>query len=144
MLKINKKVFKWLLVALIMAIIFAFSAQTREESAGTSGEIVEMICRVIGECYEDIVTFAVRKLAHFLNFLALGLSVFFAFGEHTTKIKSRACYSILFCLAYAMSDEFHQLFVPGRGAMVIDVIIDFFGSAVGIVSCFLILKFKKR
>ena len=38
----------------------------------------------------------------------------------------------MFCSLYAISDEVHQLFVPGRGAQVKDVFIDIAGAAVGI------------
>ncbi|MEQ8199438.1 MAG: VanZ family protein [Clostridiaceae bacterium] len=37
------------------------------------------------------------------------------------------------CLFYAATDEFHQLFVPGRSAMFTDVVIDFSGAAMGTV-----------
>jgi VanZ family protein len=38
----------------------------------------------------------------------------------------------VFCVLYAVSDEVHQLFVPGRGAQVTDVLIDNAGAFVGI------------
>jgi VanZ family protein len=40
-------------------------------------------------------------------------------------------FSILFCLLYASSDEIHQIFVPGRGCLFTDVMIDFSGSIIG-------------
>ncbi|MCX6750466.1 MAG: VanZ family protein [Candidatus Pacearchaeota archaeon] len=43
---------------------------------------------------------------------------------------------LLISLAYAISDEFHQLFVAGRFATVKDVLIDFAGS----VSSLLVVK----
>ncbi|MFQ5419851.1 MAG: VanZ family protein [Anaerolineae bacterium] len=44
-------------------------------------------------------------------------------------------WAFLFTLAYAISDEFHQSFVPGRHGMAIDVIIDGLGglAAMGVV-----------
>jgi VanZ family protein len=38
----------------------------------------------------------------------------------------------VFCILYAISDEVHQLFVLGRGAQVVDVLIDSLGAFVGI------------
>lgn len=41
--------------------------------------------------------------------------------------------ALLICVLYAISDEIHQHFVPGRGAQVKDVLIDSAGASVGIV-----------
>jgi len=35
-------------------------------------------------------------------------------------------------LLYAISDEFHQIFVPGRTAVIKDVVIDFVGSFISV------------
>lgn len=40
------------------------------------------------------------------------------------------------CILYAISDEFHQLFVPGRGGQIRDVLIDSTGAIVGVAICF--------
>ncbi|QCX34380.1 VanZ family protein [Caloramator sp. E03] len=40
---------------------------------------------------------------------------------------------ILICVLYAISDEFHQVFVPGRGPNIRDVFIDSTGTLVGIL-----------
>jgi VanZ family protein len=48
------------------------------------------------------------------------------------------------CVLCAMLDEFHQLFVPGRGAQVKDVIIDTVGAIVGIGVCGIWGKLIKR
>ena len=36
------------------------------------------------------------------------------------------------CLFYAVTDEYHQMFIPGRGSSVSDVLIDFGGALVGL------------
>jgi len=36
------------------------------------------------------------------------------------------------CVLFAISDEVHQLFVPGRGGQVSDVLIDSAGASVGL------------
>ena len=45
-------------------------------------------------------------------------------------------YPTMLSLGYAASDEFHQLFVPGRGGSIRDVAID----AIGIFGFYLVLK----
>lgn len=46
--------------------------------------------------------------------------------------------------AYAATDEFHQLFVPGRSGQLKDVLIDTAGGALGLVLLALILYLKRR
>jgi len=41
--------------------------------------------------------------------------------------------AFLVAVAYAVSDEFHQAFVPGRGSAVSDVVIDSAGAALGLL-----------
>jgi VanZ family protein len=41
-------------------------------------------------------------------------------------------FTLVFIFVYALSDEFHQLFVPSRTASLGDVMIDVFGGICGI------------
>lgn len=41
-------------------------------------------------------------------------------------------FALLICVLYAISDEVHQKFIPGRSGEVRDVIIDTAGASVGI------------
>ncbi|MCR4942911.1 MAG: VanZ family protein [Clostridium sp.] len=74
-----------------------------------------------------------RKIGHALEFLVLAVllcNVFFTFGFQG----SRAIIYILFIvLFYAVTDEFHQIYVVGRGSSVRDVLIDFFGGILGLI-----------
>jgi VanZ family protein len=45
--------------------------------------------------------------------------------------------------AYAASDEFHQVFVPGRTALVTDVLIDTSGGLIGLTLLYLARKIFK-
>jgi VanZ family protein len=67
----------------------------------------------------------VRKIAHFTEFLILGTLVFFTLRLYNI---SSIFIMILFCVAYATFDEFHQLFVQERSGNIIDIIIDSLGS----------------
>lgn len=46
----------------------------------------------------------------------------------------RAALAVLIAAGFAASDEFHQSFVPSRGASVADVLIDTAGAATGLLS----------
>ncbi len=49
-------------------------------------------------------------------------------------------FALLVCVLYAISDEVHQMFVPGRGPGIKDVLIDSVGATVGIGMYMLIIK----
>ncbi len=65
-----------------------------------------------------------------LGYGLLALAMLRGVGE-----QRRAGYRLVWGLVflYAISDEFHQRFVPGRGASVLDVLIDVFGAAVALL-----------
>jgi VanZ family protein len=70
-----------------------------------------------------------RKSGHLLEYGLLALAL-----KHSLRLKSwKGIVVILsFILLFAMSDEFHQSFVPGRSARLIDVGIDMLGAVVGL------------
>jgi VanZ family protein len=117
----NKK-FAWTCVFLWMVVIFAFSAQAH------SGEIT---AEYLGDY-----NFSVRKCAHmceyaFLFFLARRALLLTPPRLYGTS----GLWPLALCFFYAMTDEFHQLFVPGRSAQFNDVLIDTTGATI----CWLII-----
>jgi VanZ family protein len=74
----------------------------------------------------------VRKYAHFTEYLILDILVLNALTVSGVRGFKGFIFSLVFCILYAISDEVHQLFVPGRGAQVTDVLIDSAGAFVGI------------
>lgn len=146
------KVLSCIMVVAVMALIFFFSSENADNSTETSMDvtekIVEIATTVIGnsepKLNTDKVQVIVRKTAHFS--LYFWLSLFSAnacaiiFGKH----KKRAFYVLAFCLCYAISDEFHQYFVPGRTAKVFDVGIDFIGSLIGYIAFGAVCSLWKR
>jgi VanZ family protein len=83
-----------------------------------------------------------KKVLHFCIFGVLAYSYFRALeGARFFVGRWRAAILASFILAtlYAISDEYHQLFTPGRHASPYDVLIDSAGSAV-----FLAVLYVKR
>src|SRR5690625_5606766 len=74
----------------------------------------------------------VRKFAHFFAYFLLGVFILHAFLIDRSITFRTDLFVYLFTILYAISDEVHQLFIPGRSGEVRDVIIDSFGSATGI------------
>lgn len=79
-----------------------------------------------------------RKSAHFIAYLILGFLVSHAMKNEasTATAWKRSGTTLLLCVVYAISDEFHQVFVPGRGPLLKDVLIDGSGAALGILLYF--------
>lgn len=90
----------------------------------------------------------VRKSAHAFEFLVLAMLILWAMTCHDIKGIKAIFFTLLIVLFYAITDEFHQLFVAGRGASLKDVKIDFIGGVIGSIFYSLIslrpnLKSKK-
>lgn len=86
----------------------------------------------------------VRKTAHFFMFCGLGFLAVCTLRSYYGKPHIRVYASAwLFCVFCAVCDEFHQLFVPGRGAQLSDVCLDSAGALVGVLLAFLLLLLRK-
>ena len=134
----TSKALSWTIVLLWMALIFGFSHQPATVSSGMSSGITETILNAISQISSeasidtDALHTFVRKNAHFLVYLILGVLVFRALRKSSIRRYRGALAALGICLLYAMSDEFHQLFIPGRSGELRDVLIDSTGAFVGI------------
>lgn len=145
-----------LATVLWMGVIFLFSAEPSEKSTGTSDSVIEGILSATVQEYDDLdraeqkeligsYSLLTRKLAHFTAYLVLGVLLsltLISFG-----IKDKRCFitGLLLCALYAVSDEVHQYFVPGRACRLLDVLIDSSGSAAGAGAVYLIrMLFLRR
>lgn len=134
----KRKIIPWLLVILWMALIFYLSHQPANKSNGLSKGATEIIVVAVEKIAPKLdinkgsFNNILRKNAHFFAYLVLGALV--ANGLRSIGVIGyRAIvFALLICVLYAISDEVHQLFVPGRGGQVKDVIIDSAGAIVGI------------
>ncbi|WP_051910462.1 VanZ family protein [Carnobacterium pleistocenium] len=83
----------------------------------------------------------IRKNAHFFIYLILGGLVKYALTSTGIKGVKAIGIGLLICIVYAISDEAHQLLVPGRGGQLSDVVIDSWGAGLGISLHILAVKF---
>ena len=76
------------------------------------------------------------KLAHAIQYFGLGVVVFRAVagGLGAQVTAARAMATMIIAVAYAVSDEVHQLFVPNRTADAGDVFADATGASVALVA----------
>ena len=137
------KVVKICFLVLWMALIFSFSNQKDVDSSKISDSFIDRTVVKIYKIFNENITkekeneiiekytYPIRKFAHYTLYFILGILSFLVVKDYSIN-KKLIIYSLLICFLYACSDEFHQLFIIGRIARVLDVMIDTFGSLCGI------------
>ena len=126
----------WILVVICMGIIFALSAQVATESAELSGSFIRAIFQLIGIEPEQE---GIRTGAHCLEFMGLALLMFNAIYA-TWEKKITPLIAFAGTVVYAVTDEIHQIFVPGRAFQLSDILVDSTGALIGVIASFVILK----
>ena len=136
------KIFVTIITITWMCIIFAFSNQKANKSKDYSNSLVKSTIVNIYKIFNNNPTeeeinniidtwdYPVRKMAHFTEYLILGILIFCTLRLYNVK---NIYIMILLCYLYAVSDEVHQLFVVGRSCKIIDIMIDTLGSTIGIL-----------
>ena len=152
----KKTIFAVLLV-IWMGFIFSMSCENAEESSNTSGQTIKVLLSAVPEFEKqpeevkvniiEKLQFIVRKSAHFIGYMILGILASGLILQYE-NINKKYPLAFLICVIYAISDEIHQLFVPGRAGQVRDVLIDSAGSLLGIIIVMafekLLIKFNKK
>ena len=141
----QKRILLAILILLWMAVIFFFSNQDSNSSSNTSFGIVKIIISIIHPYFDELsaasqsallktASLFVRKAAHFSEFFILGLlSTLYLNTFERLKNFSKVILAFLFCALYALSDELHQYFIPGRACRIFDVLIDSCGAFAAII-----------
>lgn len=144
----NRKLFQILYIVYLIAIvlfIFSNSLPSMEESAETSGRLLNTVNTVLDsvglpKMESDTL---IRKTAHFVEFFVLGASLF-GYTILTDKVRYNCSIYCAFasCLI-AMADETIQYFSE-RGSLLTDVWLDLFGAVVAITLFHLIYSKRKK
>ena len=123
----------WLLLVVVLtAVIFVNSSLPATESGKLSGfvaQFVVQLSQLLDIELKGDVEHTIRKLAHFLEFACLGLLWCKTFASFRVSNRTSTGYILLLCLLTAVTDEYIQLFSLGREGKVMDVLLDFSGSA---------------
>jgi len=145
--KIFVTVFSGTLLVLLYMLIFSFSAQDAEESGSLSRMIsekcVEFINNLSGRHWSEAVmkSFAeyfehpIRKLAHFSEYACMGVLLYVLWRQWMNRGKMLYFLIVIWVFVSAATDEFHQLFVPGRYGSFADVLLDTAGGTFGLCVC---------
>lgn len=153
----KRKNLTWLPALIIMIIIFLFSARPAGNSNESSKTIANIVLNLMENVHDDPlphkdrdreldrINHIVRKMAHFIEYAVLASAIEFHYLIRKRKGAQLILLSISLTVLYAVSDELHQLFVPGRSGELKDVMIDFAGAVTGtLLFYFLIRLYRYR
>ncbi len=158
-IKVIDRVISTALLVAVLTVIFILSAQNSHESDGVSGGFIKTLASVfkpdfgtlteaqqlkIVEAWQSVV----RTLGHFSEYGALGFFAANAARSYGLKGLWGILAPFAFSVVYALSDEIHQIFVPGRTCELKDLLVDSLGSLLGVLLfslvMWIILKEKRK
>lgn len=145
-----KKIITIILIIAWMTLVFYFSNQIADDSSKLSGGITKAILNFFhileGKTLEQqaIIETVVRKLAHFSIYTLGGILILLHVNLYKIKANKKVMITWLIGTTYAITDEIHQLFVPGRSGEIRDVCIDSLGIITGILIILIIKNVGAR
>ena len=147
---IFKRILFLVMLAATFYVIFKFSAQNGELSGSVSRKVTTFIVEMLSKVKNMDVNLKlhyitklepiVRKLAHFSIYTVVGFSVMGFMCTFDIRNIIKFVTSIGIGVTYAISDEIHQSFTPGRSPRVLDDCIDSLGIVVGVSIMILLLE----
>ena len=151
MSKIEKFLLYWLPPLGWMGLVFLGSADTAsaKHSSGLFVPLMHWLFPGMATEHIEILHHAFRKCGHLTEFAIFALLLWRAIRQ-PQKCDVRpwrwdeAGLALTMVFTYAATDEFHQVFVPLRTAMVSDIFIDTIGGAMGLFTLWLVGKIFKR
>lgn len=154
--KLKRNIFRIVIILLLgftFWSIFGFSNQSGTASSGVSKKVARKIIDVFPytrnlseNTKNKIVERAqpiIRKLAHFSIYTLVGILIMSFVSTYRVLLWKKWLISILVGLVYAISDEYHQSFIPGRSAQITDVLIDTSGVIFGIMIVLIVISVYK-
>ena len=143
-MKNKRLIINWIILTGWMLLIFFMSNQPADISTKQSDLVIKLFSVVgidLNTHLGELASFVVRKVAHFTEYFILYCFTI-AVCKHYVDIKKARIYCLFIVLGYAISDEIHQYFIPGRSMAIRDVVIDFSGGILGFIVNWIIYKVK--
>jgi len=75
----------------------------------------------------------VKKGGHMTGYALLSMACLHGLTDRNRATRYRVALAVSLVILYAITDEFHQTFTPGRNASIIDVGIDAIGAILGVL-----------
>jgi VanZ family protein len=132
----------------LVAILISVASTGSFGSTHTSRIIVPFLHWLLPHARRSTLEFihhVIRKCAHVFEYFIFSLLVWRAFRSGRRGWGWTWAYSTIAVVAgFALLDEFHQLFVPGRGASVLDSLLDTCAGALALVVAWLIERRRTK
>jgi VanZ family protein len=136
----------------LWAVTVAWAAQIYDFSTATFGGVFTtwLLSRILHLLHlsVSIATFQVlhhlmRKAAHVTEYAVFSMLLYYSLGGSRRREWrwSPAVWALVVAGVYSLTDEFHQLFVPGRGPSIFDSGIDTLGALLGILIVYVVCHF---
>ena len=143
------RLLRWAPAASWMFLIFSFSTEVGapQRTSRFFEPFFRGIFPTISPEQLDFLHLLFRKAGHLTEYAILAALLWWALdpsrhGQGSNR--KRSIMAFLLSVLYAATDEFHQAFVPARGAAVTDVLIDATGAALSLLAIAGILILAKR
>jgi len=141
----------WLPPLLWMALIFLVSSdgESFNRSSRIIGPLVQWLFpEAAPQTVENLVV-AVRKLAHVTEYACCAILLWRALRRHTARDTRpwtwrEPALAQIIVIAYAITDEVHQSFVPGRQGAAMDVLLDSLGGLLGLAAIWLAGRWSRK
>ncbi len=132
----------WIIPILFISFIFFFSSLDATTSEAMSDPLaIHTISFFQLDIDFDLITYIIRKCAHFIEYMTLGLMIVFS-HKFSPLFKSNFTYTLFAFVG--VIDENIQRFSEGRSCQISDMILDSFGYIFGLGIGILLLRILKR
>ena len=138
------KTLAWAAVVVWAVLIFVASAKSGFDFDTGNGPL-ELAKRWLADVLSSLMGYPVdpSPIGHFSEYLVFGALLFNALRMHLHMRPSGvALCAIAIAAAYAATDEFHQMFVPGRACDLVDWLVDV--AAAAIAACVFAAVLNRR
>ncbi len=127
-----------ILAVLLMVLIFKMSGVPIKNSNQMSQNIAISIFKFLNISLENNnllnkFNYIIRKSSHFFSYMTLAIILYLHFLKQNISNNKIINYVTTLLILFAISDEIHQTYVPGRMGKFTDVLIDSSGVILGII-----------
>ncbi len=127
----RKKIVSIILLLLWASLIFYLSDQPRVVSNKMSSDIIKHTL-FVNDVVLKIIHNPLREAMHAFEYFIFGLLLINVLKQF--NIKRIITFTIIIAIIFMVSDEIHQIYVPGRAFEILDLFLDFVGI---IIACLL-------
>jgi VanZ family protein len=124
---------RWLPALLVMSFIFGFSSLPAQKVQQLSEPGINLLNHMINQIAPNgPKEVEWLDFGHAIGYLLLASAFYYALTSYP-KVKAPAFSALFYSFLYSLTDEFHQLFVPGRSSEFKDILIDTIAASLALL-----------